>query len=48
MTTNPIDKNMLGCLALVLYPYTVVAHYLEFDDVKEHSEIEVRQSGPVG
>ena len=47
MTANAVDKHRVGGLALVLYPYAVVATYLELDVVIEDSGIEVGQSGPV-
>ena len=46
MTANAVDKHR--GLALVLYPYAVVATYLELDVVIEDSGIEAGQSGPVG
>ena len=48
MTANAVDKHRVGGLALVLYPYAVVATYLELDVVIEDSGIEAGQSGPVG
>ena len=46
MTANAVDKHR--GLALVLYPYAMVATYLELDVVIEDSGIEAGQSGPVG
>ena len=47
MTANANNKQMLGCLILVLYPYVMEATYPEIDDVIEDYGIEVGQSGPV-